>query len=227
MGKKILVVLTGTEKYPNLNRATGVWLGEVVHFVEAVEKAGFGVDYVSPQGGYTPIDPHSLAMAEPIDWEWYHDKGFMNRLGTTLKPSEVDAADYAAIYFVGGHGVLWDFPDNEELQALSRKIYESGGIVSSVCHGAVGLLDVRLSDGTLLIKGKQATGFSNEEERLVELDKYVPYLTEDELAKRGAIYKKADTPWAPFAIVDGRVITGQDPASGGAVADLLIKQLGG
>lgn len=104
MDKKILVILTGTAKYPNLNRATGVWLGEVVHFVEAVEKAGFGVDYASPQGGYTPIDPHSLAMAEPIDWEWYHDKGFMNRLGTMLKPSEVDAADYAAIYFVGGHG---------------------------------------------------------------------------------------------------------------------------
>lgn len=154
MGEKILVVLTGTEEYPNLNRATGAWLGEVVHFVEAVEKAGFGVDYVIPQGGYTPIDPHSLAMAEPIDWEWYHDKGFMNRLGTTLKPSEVDAADYAAIYFVGGHGVLWDFPDNEKLQALSRKIDQSGGIVSSVCHGAVDLLDVRLSDGTLLIKGR-------------------------------------------------------------------------
>ena len=163
-------------------------------------------------------------MAEPIDWEWYCDKGFMNRLGTTLKPSEVNAADYAAIYFVGGHGVLWDFPDNEELQALSRKIYESGGIV---CHGAASLLDIRLSDGTLLIKGKQVTGFSNEEERLVELDKYVPYLTEDELVKRGAIYKKADTPWAPFTIVDGRVITGQNPASGGAVADLLIQQLSG
>ncbi len=86
MPKKILVVLTTTEKYPNLNRATGVWLGEAVHFVERVERAGFVVDYVSPTGGYTPIDPHSLAMAEPIDWEWYHNRKFMDRLGATLKP---------------------------------------------------------------------------------------------------------------------------------------------
>jgi putative intracellular protease/amidase len=225
--KKMLVVLTGTEKYPNLNRATGVWLGEAVHFVRKVEAAGYEVDYVSPRGGYTPIDPHSLAMAEPIDWEWYQDKRFMNRLGATLSPSEVDSNDYDAIYFVGGHGVLWDFPDNAELQALSRKIYQDGGIVSSVCHGAVGLLNIALTDGTLLIKGKQVTGFSNEEERLAELDKHVPYLTEDELTRRGAIYKKADKPWLPFAIEDDRLITGQNPASGGAVADLVIARLEG
>jgi putative intracellular protease/amidase len=225
MSKKILVVLTGVEKYPNLNRATGVWLGEAVHFVKKVEEAGYKVDFVSPEGGYTPLDPHSLSIAEPIDWEWYHRKSFMNRLGTTLKPSEVKAGDYAAIYFVGGHGVLWDFPNNPELQALSRKIYEQGGIVSSVCHGAVGLLNITLSDGTPLIKGKKVTGFSNEEEKLAELDKYVPFLTEDELVKRGAVYKKADKPWAPFAVADGRVITGQNPASGGAVADLLLATL--
>jgi putative intracellular protease/amidase len=200
MARKILVVLTGTAKYPNLTRATGVWLGEVVHFVEKVEAAGFEVDYVSPEGGYTPVDPHSLAMAEPADWEWYQNMSFMNRLGATLKPSEVSPDDYSAIYFVGGHGVLWDFPDNEELQALSRKIYENGGIVSSVCHGAVALLNIKLSDGSLLINGKQVTGFSDEEERLVELDKYVPYLTEDELVKRGAIYRKAEKPWLPFAV---------------------------
>jgi putative intracellular protease/amidase len=225
MAKKILVVLTGTEKYPNQNRATGVWLGEAVHFIEKVQEAGFEVDFVSPEGGYTPIDPHSLTMAEPVDWVWYHNKAFMRRLGAALKPSEVKADDYSAIYFVGGHGVLWDFPDNVELQALSRKIYERGGIVSSVCHGAVGLLNIQLSDGTPLIKGKKVTGFSNEEERLAELDKLVPFLTEDELARRGAIYQKADKPWAPYAIADGRLVTGQNPASGGAVADLVIRQL--
>ena len=227
MPKKILVVLTATEKYPNLNRATGVWLGEAVHFVEKVERAGFAVDYVTPAGGYTPIDPHSLAMAEPIDWEWYHNRQFMNRLGATLKPRDVNPGDYAAIYFVGGHGVLWDFPDNADFQQLSRKIYENGGIVSSVCHGAVGLLNITLSDGTLLIKGKQVTGFSDEEERLAQLDQYVPFLTEAELKKRGAAYRKAEKPWEAFAVADHRVITGQNPASGGAVADLVIKALKG
>jgi putative intracellular protease/amidase len=225
MPKKILVVLTTTEKYPNLNRATGVWLGEAVHFVERVERAGFVVDYVSPTGGYTPIDPHSLAMAEPIDWEWYHNRKFMDRLGATLKPADVNPDDYAVIYFVGGHGVLWDFPDNAELQALSRKIYEKGGIVASVCHGAVGLLNITLSNGTSLIKGKQVTGFSDEEERLAQLDQYVPFLTETELKKRGVVYKKADKPWEAFAVADHRVITGQNPASGGAVADLVIQAL--
>ena len=97
-----------------------------------------------------------------------------------------------------------------------------GGVVSSVCHGAVGLLNIRLSDGELLIKGKKLTGFSNEEEKLAGLADVVPYLTESELMKRGAQYLKAGTPWAPFAIADGRLITGQNPASGGPVADLVL-----
>jgi len=225
MNRKILVVLTSVEKYPNLNRATGLWLGEAVHFVKKVEAAGYAVDYVSPKGGYTPIDPHSLAMAEPIDWEWYQKKEFMNRLGATLAPSEVKPDEYAAIYYAGGHGVIWDFPENEALQRISRTIYERGGIVSSVCHGAVGLLNITLSNGSLLVKGKTVTGFSNEEERLAELDKFVPFLTETELVSRGAVYTKADKAWAPFAVEDDRLITGQNPASGGAVADRLIAAL--
>lgn len=223
--KKILVVLTSHEKYPDMNRATGLWLGEAVHFVKKVEAPGYHVDYVSPRGGYTPIDPHSLAMAEPVDWQWYLDKSFMNRLGSTLKPSEVKASDYVAIYYAGGHGVIWDFPDNAELQAISRSIYEAGGYISSVCHGAAGLLNIKLSNGTLLVNGKAVTGFSNEEETLAGLDKYVPYLTEDELVKRGATYKKAEKPWLPFAIADQRVVTGQNPASGGPVAELLLQAL--
>lgn len=220
--KKILVVLTSVEKYPNLNRATGLWLGEAVHFVEKVEAAGYQVDYVSPQGGYTPIDPHSLAMAEPIDWAWYHNKAFMNRLGNTLTPNQINPSDYAAIYYAGGHGVMWDFPEDQGLQAISRAIYEAGGVVSSVCHGVVGLLNISLNDGIHLLAGKKATGFSNEEERLAELDAYVPFLTEDEMVKRGADYQKASAPWLPFAIADQRVVTGQNPASGGAVADLVL-----
>ncbi len=225
MSKKILVVLSSTEKYPDIARATGLWLGEAVHFVKKVEEAGYQVDYVSPRGGYTPIDPHSLAMADETDWQWYQNKDFMNRLGSTLKPSEVNPDDYVAIYFAGGHGVIWDFPDNTELQAISRKIYENGGYVSSVCHGAAGLFNITLSDGSLLIRDKKVTGFSDEEERLAELDKHVPYLTETELITRGAIYQKADQPWESFAVIDSRLISGQNPASGGAVAELLLEAL--
>ncbi len=104
MNKKILVVLTSVEKYPNFKRATGLWLGEAVHFVNKVKAAGYQVDYVSPGEGYTPIDPHSLAMAEPVDWEWYQKKECMNRLGKTLKPSEVNPSEYVAVYYAGGYG---------------------------------------------------------------------------------------------------------------------------
>jgi len=223
--KRILVVLTSVEKYPNLDRATGLWLGEAVHFVKKVEAAGYRVDYISPKGGYTPIDPHSLSMAEPVDWEWYHDKKFMNRLGATLRPDQVQATDYVAIYYAGGHGVIWDFLDNPALQQLSQSIYESGGYVSSVCHGAIGLLNIKLENGNHLIEGKTVTGFSNEEEKLVELDEVVPYLTQTELEKRGANYRRAPEPWQSFAVEDARVISGLTRASSGAVADLLLKAL--
>ena len=105
---------------------------------------------MSPQGGNTPIDPHSLEMAEEVDWQWYKNKSFMNKLGATLKPSDINAKEYCAIYYAGGHGVIWDFPDNKELQNIARMIYENGGYVSSVCHGAAGLFNISLSDGTLL-----------------------------------------------------------------------------
>lgn len=225
MNKKILVVLTNTAKYPNIKRATGLWLGEAVHFVDTVQQAGFMVDYVSPAGGYVPIDPHSLQMAPDLDWQWYDDKAFMKRLGATLSPGDVKADQYSAIYYTGGHGVMWDFPDNQPLQDLARRIFERGGAVASVCHGAVGLLNVKLSDNTLLLRGRAVTGFSNIEEKLAELDKEVPFLTENELGARGGEYQKAEDPWAPFVVEDKSLITGQNPASSAGVAQAVLKFL--
>ncbi|TLP65240.1 MULTISPECIES: type 1 glutamine amidotransferase domain-containing protein [Pseudomonas] len=227
MNTKILVVLTNTAKYPTLKRATGLWLGEAVHFVDTVQQAGFEVDFVSPAGGYVPIDPHSLQMAPDLDWQWYDDNTFMSRLGATLSPSQVKADDYAAIYYAGGHGVMWDFPDSLPLQDLARRIFERGGVVSAVCHGVVGLLNVKLSDNSLLLKGRKVTGFSNTEEKLAELDKVVPFLTENELGGRGGDYICAEEPWQPFVVEDGALITGQNPASTGLVAEAVIKRLQG
>ncbi|HLQ94893.1 MAG TPA: type 1 glutamine amidotransferase domain-containing protein [Pseudogracilibacillus sp.] len=224
MTNKILVVVSSVSKYPDLNRATGLWLGEAVHFVDKVEAAGYKVDFVSPKGGYTPIDPHSLAEAAEVDWEYYQDAAFMARLGSTLKPEEVHTDDYLAIYYAGGHGTIWDFPENKALQHISEKIYANGGIISSVCHGALGLLNIQTENKTYLIDGKQVTGFSNEEEKLAELDQFVPYLTETELKQRGAKYQKAEA-FTPNAVEDGRLITGQNPASGGPVAELVLKKL--
>ena len=225
MSKKILVVLTNTAKYPELNRATGLWLGEAVHFVDVVQKAGYSVDYVSPEGGYVPIDPHSLQLAPELDWQWYDDKSFMNRLGASLPPGMVKAEDYSVIYYTGGHGVMYDFPDNQPLQELARRIYENKGIIAAVCHGVVGLLNIKLSDNTLLLKDRKVTGFSNTEEKLAELDKVVPYLTENEMGARGGIYSKHDDPWAPFVVADERLITGQNPNSTHLLAKKVLEQL--
>lgn len=225
MNKKILVVLTNTAKYPALNRATGLWLGEAVHFVAEVQAQGYAVDFVSPNGGYVPIDPKSLEMAPELDWQWYADKTFMNRLGSTLSPGQAKADDYGAIYYTGGHGVIWDFPNNVALQDLARRIYEQGGVVAAVCHGAVGLLNIKLSDNTLLVKDREVTGFSNTEEKLVELDKVVPFLTENELVARGGKYSSHIDAWAEFVVSDGRLITGQNPASSALVARKVLETL--
>jgi len=225
MSKKMLVVLTNTAKYPSLNRATGLWLGEAVHFVEKVQNAGYDVDYVSPEGGYVPIDPHSLQMAPELDWQWYDDKHFMTRLGTTFSPGQVKADDYSVIYYTGGHGVMYDFADNRPLQELARKIYENKGIVAAVCHGVVGLLNIKLSDNSLLLKDRKVTGFSNIEEQLAELDKVVPFLTENELVARGGIYSKHDDPWKPYVVSDDRLITGQNPDSTATLAEKVLARL--
>ena len=223
--KKILVVVTNISKYPNKERATGLWLGEAVHFAAEMEKEGYKIDYVSPRGGHTPIDPHSLQpdqMTE-IDWQYYSNNDFLNKLSSTLSADDVNPNDYEAIYYTGGHGVMWDFPDDEKLQNIASKIYENGGIVSAVCHGSVGLLNIK-NAGNYLIADKKVTGFANTEEIAVGLDKIVPFLTEDELTRRGANYVKGED-WAAFTVADGRVVTGQNPASGGAVAKEVIQLL--
>lgn len=225
MSKKMLVVLTNTAKYPTLKRPTGLWLGEAVHFVEQVEKAGYTVDYVSPLGGYVPIDPHSLQMAPDLDWQWYDDKRFMTRLGSTLSPGQVKATEYSVIYYTGGHGVMYDFADNQTLQGLARQIYENSGIVAAVCHGVVGLLNIKLSDHRLLLKERKVTGFSNTEEKLAELDNVVPFLTENELVARGGHYSKHEDPWMPYVVADDRLITGQNPASTALLAEKVLAKL--
>ena len=224
--KNILVVVTNVSKYPNQERATGLWLGEAVHFVDEVEKEGYHVDYVSPNGGFTPIDPHSLEADQmtELDWQYYSNPDFLNKLSATLSADDVNPKDYDAIYYTGGHGVMWDFPDDKKLQSIASNIHENGGIVSAVCHGSVGLLNIKNAAGNYLIADKKVAGFANTEETALGLDKAVPFLTEDELVNRGANYVKGED-WAAFAVADDRVVSGQNPASGGAVAKEVIQAL--
>lgn len=223
--KKILVVLTNKSQYGYHPEATGLWLGEATEFVRIVEAADFKVDYVSPKGGYVPIDPRSFKYATPNDLTMYQDPDFQNRaLANTLSPDEIDPRDYTAIYYTGGHGVMWDFPYNEKLQQISRQIYQNDGFLTSVCHGISGLLYIKDDQGQYLIRHKHITGFTNAEEQLSGKKKYVPFLNEEVAQLHGAIFSKK-RPYAEYALADGQFITGQNPFSPAAVAKLLVKKM--
>lgn len=229
MPKKVLVVLTNHERYPDSDDKTGLWLGELVHFYDVLQEAGYEMDFVSPAGGEVPLDPLSLnrLFTDGMVRDYLEDESFMSRLQATLTPDQVQPADYAAIYFTGGHGTMWDFPESKPLQELSRRIYERGGAVSSVCHGAAALLEVKLTDGSYLIEGKRLTGYSNLEELVALRRNQVPFLLETELKKRGADYRKGWLPLTSYALVDGRLVTGQNPNSTKDVARKLVELLDG
>lgn len=225
---KILIIVTNVAEYETVGFRTGLWLGELTHFWDVAEKAGFQMDIASPRGGYVPIDPESLAQEVLTDGgtvKRYQDRTFMNRLVSTMKAGDVDPAGYDAIYFTGGHGVVFDFPKCMELAKLTAGFFESGKIVSAVCHGPAGLLEVKLSGGYYLIQGKNVTGFSWNEEVKVGRDQTVPYNLEEELQKRGGKYSKAWGAFNSHVVTDGLLITGQNPASAQAVGEAVVKAL--
>ena len=225
--KKILVVLTNQETYGNTSEKIGLWLSEATEFVQEVSKAGYEVDYISPKGGMVPIDPRSLEEQFFNDEAkaLYEDETFKDRaLTNSLKPTEIRPEEYIAIYYAGGHGVMWDFPDNKELQQVAETIYHNQGFVTSVCHGAVGLMNLKDQFGEPLIKGKKITGFTNSEELLSGKKKLVPFLTETALKDKGAKFKQR-IPYVSYAVTDGQFVTGQNPMSGKAVEVALLEQL--
>lgn len=140
-----------------------------------------------------------------------------------LKPQQVNAADYAAIFYAGGHGTMWDFPCEEKLQAIARDIYEAGGVVAAVCHGPAGLVNIKLSSGDYLVRGKWVAAFTRDEEQAVELDKVIPFFLSEKLESRGAVHVPAPN-WTENVITDDRLVTGQNPASAHGVG-LAIREL--
>jgi putative intracellular protease/amidase len=230
---RILIIVTNADEFEKAGFRTGLWLGELTHFWEVAEEAGYQMDIASPSGGKIPIDPESLIATElgvAIGLKGdlakrYEDKAFMNLLDNTLKVSEVDPAAYDALYMAGGHGVMFDFPKSKALAELTARFYESSKVVSAVCHGPCGLLEVKLSNGENLLKGKEVTGFSWKEEVVAKRDDAVPFSLEEELKKRGARYDKALVPFASHVVEDGLLITGQNPGSAHAVGKAVVKKL--
>ena len=222
--KKILIIATNHDRLNN-GRETGYWLGEITHFFYILADAGFEIDFASPKGGKPPLDKKSDNLRDPDNRRFVEDSSLMHRLEASIPIDQINPDDYSAIYYAGGHGAMWDFPNHEPLAQVATAIYENGGFVSAVCHGSAGLLNIRLSDGRYLLAGKYATGFANLEERLVRLTSAVPFLLEDEIKKRGAQYKKALLPFIPHIEVSDRLVTGQNPQSAKAVAKALTQRL--
>lgn len=225
--KRILHVVTNVAHYTDPGHPTGLWLSELTHAWHVFEKAGHEQALVSPLGGLSPLEPRSLKFPnyDKTAKAWRSAPERMALLEKTASPEQIDSADFDAIYFTGGHGVMFDFPESEGLQRLTREIFERGGVVSSVCHGYCGLLNTQLEGGAHLIAGRKITGFAWQEEVLARVSKRVPYNAEEEAKKRGARYEKALLPFTSYVVVDGRLVTGQNPQSAAATAKAVAELL--
>jgi putative intracellular protease/amidase len=222
---KILMVFTSHDILGSTGRKTGFWLEEGAAPYYVFRDAGVDLTLVSPKGGQPPIDPKSdlpenqtAAMAR-----FKEDKAAQKVFATTKLLGEARSDDFDAVFYPGGHGPMWDLVDNPESIKLIESFYNSGKPVAAVCHAPAVLHRVTYQ-GASIVKGKRVTGFTNTEEEEVQLTKVVPFLVEDELKRLGGLYEKKPN-WESFAITDGRLITGQNPASSTAGAQALIKLL--
>jgi len=222
---KILMILTSHDQLGNTGRKTGFWLEEFAAPYFVFRDAGVELTLASPKGGQPPIDPKSdlpenqtAAMTR-----FKQDLAAQKALSQTVELADMKSQDFDTIFYVGGHGPMWDLVDNPDSIALIESFYNSGKPVAAVCHSPAVFHRV-IYQGAPLVKGKRVTGFTNGEEEAVHLTKVVPFLVEDELKRVGGLYEKAPD-WESFAVVDGRLITGQNPASSTAAAKALLNLL--
>lgn len=223
--KKVLFVVTSHDQLGNTGEKTGFWTEELAAPYYELLDQGIEITIATPKGGQPPIDPKSEdpSAATEDTKRFDKDSELQSKLKNTLKLADVNQADYDAVFYPGGHGPLWDLATDKNSIALIEAFYTNNKPVGFVCHAPAVLKDVKVN-GEFLVKGKKVTGFSNEEEEAVGLTKIVPFLLEDALKQNGATYSKAEN-WQPYAVEDGLLITGQNPASSKLVAQKLLNQL--
>lgn len=223
---RVLIVLTSHDQLGNTGKKTGFWLEEFAAPYYTVKDAGAAITLASPKGGQPPLDPKSdlPEFQTETTRRFRADTAAQTQLANTRKLADVSADDFDAIFYPGGHGPLWDMPDNATSIALIEAFVKAGKPVGAVCHAPAVLINVRGKDGEFLIKGKRVTGFANSEEDAVGLTTVVPFLLEDKLKERGGDYSKG-ADWSPYVLVDGKLVTGQNPASSGPAAEALLKLL--
>jgi putative intracellular protease/amidase len=225
---KILIVLTSHSELGNTGHKTGFWVEEFAAPYYVLADAGAVLTIASPKGGQPPVDPKSEApeAQTPDTMRFYKDGDLIDKVAHSLKLSDVHQEDYDAVFYPGGHGPLWDLANDKNSIHLIEEFYNNQKPIAFVCHAPAALIHAKAIDSEPLVRGKHVTGFSDSEEDQVQLSNIVPFLLEDELKKLGAHYTKGDD-WASYTQQDGLLITGQNPASSAAVAQLLLKTLKG
>ncbi len=217
--KKILMVLTSHDDLGGL-RKTGYYLPEAIHPFQVFAAQGYKIDFASPKGGVPPVDGFKADNPEHVAFLEQNKI----KLENSLPAEQINPKDYAAIFYVGGHGTMWDFPNNTALSSVAAKIYDAGGVVAAVCHGPAALINIRLENGEYLVANKQVAAFTNAEEASVGLTNTVPFLLESALLERGAKHVATDNFQANVQISE-RLITGQNPASARGVAEAVVAML--
>lgn len=222
MKKRILIAMTSHDRKGDTGAKTGAYVPEIAHPLSVFRKAGYDVDFASVKGGKVPLD--GVERTDPVVSAFLDDAGLMGRLDDSMPSTSVDPSRYAAVFFAGGHGTMWDFADAHAFARAAERIYEDGGVVGAVCHGPAALVNMKLSNGQYLVAGKAVSAFTNEEERAVGLADVVPFLLEDALVARGAKHQPAPK-WQKQVVVSERLVTGQNPASAAGVAEAMVKVL--
>jgi putative intracellular protease/amidase len=222
----ILIVLTSHDQLGDTGEKTGFWLEEFATPYYVLKDAGAAITLASPKGGQPPLDPKSDLPENQTEAtkRFRADKAAQAALANTKELADVSANDFDAVFYPGGHGPLWDLSDNATSIALIEAFVRADKPVAAVCHAPAAFVNVRGKDGKYLVRGKRVTGFTNAEEQAVGLTEVVPFLLEDRLKERGGVYSKGAN-WAPYAQVDGKLVTGQNPASSGPAAKALLKLL--
>lgn len=223
---KILIILTSHDQLGDTGEKTGFWLEEFAAPYYVFKDAGADITLASPKGGQPPLDPKS--ELEDFQTEatrrFNGDRDSQKALTSTQKLSNLNATDYDAVFYPGGHGPLWDLVNDQDSIHLIEEFWAQKKPVSAVCHAPIVLVNAKDQKGEYLVKGRSVTGFTNDEEAAVQLTDVVPHLVEDSLIQRGGEYAKADI-FTPFIQQDGNLITGQNPASSELVAEAVLKQL--
>ncbi|MGB7529580.1 type 1 glutamine amidotransferase domain-containing protein [Sphingobacterium cellulitidis] len=224
--KKLLLIVTNVDKYTS-GLPTGLWLSELTHIYHKAKENKWKITIASPQGGHVPIDPESLKpfVLDKVSKDYYEDPLFMEELNHSKNLNEVINESFDAVYLAGGHATMYDFPDDENIKNIISKQFENGKMVAAICHGVGGLLNVRLTNGEYMIKGKSMTGFDWFEESIARRKGEVPFNLEAAIKERGANFKKALIPMTSNVVVYGNLITGQNPFSSREMAKVVVEQL--